>query len=503
MTAALEMHFSLPQGCDPQALQAALAAQGEVEFSRGRREHVDVLDNFPADIWRRGALLTRNRSGQLVWWQGGHCAHQLDAPADSRFWWQLPDGPLRNGLAETIGLWSLQVIARLSVQRRGFVLRNDDGKIVVRGEWFGLPDQAARLRVQALRGYTGEFDRVRDNLLSLGAEPGSPFDLRQALEQSQAAPMPLSLKGPYGIRAAEPAEDAVRTMAVSMFAQARVFEAGVIDDHDTEFVHQYRVSLRKLRSLLALMKSALPPALPGQAKQDLARMASAMGTLRDLDVFLLDQDAYRNMLPAAFQGGFEQLLVQIRKDRQRALAATRRQLKSQAYAQRCEHLERLLMAAPRYAGSAAAKPVGRVASSRILKRYLRIRQASLAVTAETPDEQVHQIRIECKKLRYMLEFFAELYPRGHLKPLNRALKRLQDVLGRFNDVCVQQTFLADYAQRSADPAQSAAIHGLIAVLHQDQVRVRSQVESELGGFAADDVAANFTAMFGRNRSPEA
>ena len=500
MTAPAEMNFSLPQGFDTQTLQAALHDVGDLEVARGRREPLEVLDNFPADIWRNGALLTRHRSGRLQWWQQGRAAHELEAPSDIRFWWQLPAGALRDHLAATIGLWSLQVVARLSVLRRRLVLRNGDGKIVVRGEWLELSDAAARLSLCALRGYAGEFEQARDALLELGAQPGAAFDLRQALIESEDAPEPINLKGPYAIRSGEPAEDAVRRMAVSMFAQARVFEPGVIEDLDTEFVHQYRVSLRKLRSLLGLMKSALPPELPGQVKQDLARMASAMGTLRDLDVFLLDQDDYREMLPAAFQDGFNQLLAQIHKDRQRALNATRRQLKSQAYVQRCAHLDSLLQASPSYVAAAALKPVGRIASGRILKRYQRIRQASLEVTAETPDEQVHEIRIECKKLRYMLEFFAELYPRARMKPLNRALKRLQDVLGRFNDVCVQQEFLAAYAQRSSEPAQSAAIYGLIAVLHQDQVRVRARVESELGGFAADEVAANFSAMFGRNRS---
>ncbi len=498
MSASAEAHYCLPQDCRPADVEAALGALGHVDFASLRREQLDVVDNFPGDIWADGGLLTRTRSGELCWWHEGRCALSLQAPSEARFWWEVPASPLREQLQRCIGLWSLMTRASVGLARKPLVLRNRDDKIVVRGEWCELAQMQTRFRVTALRGYAAEFARACEALERIGGTLVEPLDLRQWLGTSGLVPQGLELKGPYGIEAGEPAGAAVRRMARSMFELARRFEGGVIDDTDSEFVHQYRVSLRKLRSLLTLMKNTLPPDLPARAKGELARMAGAMGTLRDLDVFLLDQERYRQMLPGPFQPGFDALIAQVRRDRQRALSATRRQLRSTAYARRCDQLLQLLDAQPEYAAEAADKAVGRVASARILKRYKRIRAASLRVDASTPDAQIHAIRIECKKLRYMLEFFAELYPRSRLKTLSRALKRLQDVLGRFNDVSVQQGFLAAYAGRSQDDAQRAAIHGLIAVLHQDQLGLRDQAETELQQFAQDHVAANFSAMFGRN-----
>lgn len=491
-------HFRLPEDCHQNDLQSALATAGQLEWARARKDTTEVLDNFPADIWASGAVLCRKPDGSLQWWQEARLVTSSRAPAGSRFWWDLPASALRDQLAASIGLWSLMPVASLSITRKALTLRNADAKIVVRGEVCTVGVADTHVSVQALRGYDAEFEQVCQLLRDLGAAAVEPFDLRQQLVAAGNAPQVLVLKGPYGIEAGEAAEPAVRRMALSMFRLARRFEAGVLDDTDTEFVHQYRVSLRKLRSLLSLMKSTLPADLPLQAKSELARMAGAMGTLRDLDVFLLDQQRYRQMLPQAFHPGFDHLITQISKDRQRALSTTRRQLRSPSYAKRCAHLVQLLESAPQRQEGAAVKPVGRVASARILKRYTRIRTASLQVHAETPDEHIHQIRIECKKLRYMLEFFAELYPKSRLKSLSRSLKRLQDVLGRFNDVSVQQGFLARYAERSNDPQQSAAIHGLIAVLHQDQLQLRDQAERELQQFAQDDIAANFSTMFGRN-----
>ncbi len=60
---------------------------------------------------------------------------------------------------------------------------------------------------------------------------------------------------------------------------------------------------------------------------------------------------------------------------------------------------------------------------------------------DTEDEVVHQLRINCKKLRYLMEFFAPLFPENEIKTLIKALKLLQDNLGNFNDYSVQQIFL--------------------------------------------------------------
>lgn len=498
MSVAGNVHFQMPTKCSAASVQEALAGLGVASFGRARKDRLVILDNFPADIWADGALLTRSRAGQWVWWRDARPEYQLQSPDQAKFWWDLPACRLRDQVEKAVGLWSLQPVATVSTSRKAFTLRNADEKIVVRGEWLHVEGLEPRLSIQALRGYGREYEHVCQGLSALGAMEVASLDLREMLEQQDRAPQVLALKGPYGIATDEPAEQAVRRMAVAMFSLARCFETGVIDDTDTEFVHQYRVSLRKLRSLLSLMKSALPNELPHRAKRELAGMASAMGTLRDLDVFLLDQGRYRQMLPQVFHPGFDGFIAQIRKDRQRALNATRRQLRSATYTRRCDELAQMLDAPATFEAASASRPVQRVASARILKRYLRIRAASLQVTAATDDEQVHEIRIECKKLRYMLEFFAELYPKNRLKPIYKALKRLQDVLGRFNDASVQQIFLNQYAQRSQDEPQSAALHGLIAVLHQEQLKIRAQAEDELHQFAQDHIAANFSAMFGRN-----
>ena len=116
---------------------------------------------------------------------------------------------------------------------------------------------------------------------------------------------------------------------------------------------------------------------------------------------------------------------------------------------------------------------------------------------------MHALRIECKKLRYLMEFFAELFPKKRVRQLIKSLKKLQTVLGNFNDYSVQKEFLAEYEKsHKKTPELSAAINGLIAVLHQKQVVERTKVQQAFAEFNDETTAAEFQALFGKNKVSE-
>ena len=107
-----------------------------------------------------------------------------------------------------------------------------------------------------------------------------------------------------------------------------------------------------------------------------------------------------------------------------------------------------------------------------------------AINDDTPDEALHDLRIDCKKLRYLLEFFASLFSKNKMDKLIGYMKKLQDNLGDFNDLSVQQQELMTYLNevlprsRRADRLLcAAAIGGLIARLHDQQRVVRREFAS--------------------------
>jgi CHAD domain-containing protein len=94
----------------------------------------------------------------------------------------------------------------------------------------------------------------------------------------------------------------------------------------------------------------------------------------------------------------------------------------------------------------AAMPIIDLARQRIYKRYRRVVKDGNYILEHTQDELLHALRIECKKLRYLLEFFASLFPPKKVARLINQLKRLQDNLGEFNDLSVQQEYLLGIAE---------------------------------------------------------
>ena len=77
-----------------------------------------------------------------------------------------------------------------------------------------------------------------------------------------------------------------------------------------------------------------------------------------------------------------------------------------------------------------------VADARIWKVYKRVLSEGAAINEASPAQALHSLRKRCKTLRYLIEFFAPLYPCGKIQAVLAVLKRLQDNLGEYQDLHV-------------------------------------------------------------------
>ena len=122
------------------------------------------------------------------------------------------------------------------------------------------------------------------------------------------------------------------------------------------------------------------------------------------------------------------------------------------------------------------------------------------INPDSPDESLHRLRIECKKLRYSLEFFTSLYDQEVMRQLVRHLKLLQNNLGDFNDLSVQQEMLAHFLStikpgtiRSREMA--ASIGGLMTDLARQHQQVRTHFEETFARFARKKNLDLYTSLF--------
>jgi CHAD domain-containing protein len=135
----------------------------------------------------------------------------------------------------------------------------------------------------------------------------------------------------------------------------------------------------------------------------------------------------------------------------------------------------------------AARPVGDVAGVRIAKVYRRMVKDGSAIDDDTPAEALHELRKLGKELRYLLEFFASLYPAAVVKPMVSSLKGLQDVLGRFQDREVQAALLRslgdEVASLEGGAAALMAMGVLVQRLGEEQAQARTQFAESFAEFA--------------------
>jgi len=252
--------------------------------------------------------------------------------------------------------------------------------------------------------------------------------------------------------------------------------------------------------VLGNFKGVYGEARTAALKSDFSDLMARTGHLRDLDVYLMGRDAYFALLPDTLHAGLTRLFDIYASERAAAHKRLAAWLQSPEYAREITRLDVLFAGRKRLEpGPMAQRTAYDYACELIWKRYRNVCKIALSITPDTPDEEVHRLRIACKKLRYLMEFFAPLFPKKKLKTLVGQLKVLQDNLGHFNDYSVQQEALLDFLGSQSKAARdleiAKSVGALVAIMHRRQREERARVEESFATFNADATQGSFRALF--------
>ena len=244
--------------------------------------------------------------------------------------------------------------------------------------------------------------------------------------------------------------------------QYRLNESVLLARREGEAVHQARVALRRLRSARTIFADLLRDDETDRIDAALRELARAYGAARDLDVLIRRSPtpAARATLAAPRDAAYRDLAVTLNAPATRRLALDLAEWI--ALGAWREDPETLAMREVSLAEFAA----------RALDRRLRRVRKHGRHLAELDDEARHELRKDTKKLRYAVDFFAALWPRGVPAKRRRkflaALEDLQHLLGELNDLAVEAVTLGAAApDRSEDCDKllrkaSEARHALLA-----------------------------------------
>lgn len=238
-------------------------------------------------------------------------------------------------------------------------------------------------------------------------------------------------------------DEAAKIILRSLLQVMKTNEAQIEKDLDTEFLHDYRVAVRRARSALGQIKNVFPNETTLRFKKDFSFVGKLSNQLRDLDVYLLKKNTYKAMLPSVLRDDIDPLFDYLGNKRSRALKQVVRSFESNKYRQILQEWETFLNEPQKDepTTSNAHLSILTLAQKRIYKQYGSIVEASNRILENIDDEKLHALRIECKKLRYLMEFFSSLFSSKKMNTLIEQLKKLQNKLGDLNDLCIQQEYL--------------------------------------------------------------
>ncbi|RIX40052.1 MAG: CHAD domain-containing protein [Rhodocyclales bacterium GT-UBC] len=364
---------------------------------------------------------------------------------------------------------------RLAEPRRGvrILIMIDSGHVITGA------DKAPISEVE-LELVEGNPSDLQDFAIQLASDlPLLPFDQSKAERGYQL----FAEQMPRPVKAGKPQLDAALSPIAAFVALATREQAcwqanlhGALASENPEFVHQYRVALRRLGTLLRIFKPLLPKSFSAYWTNEFKRLAGVTGEIRDLDV--MSKEILQPMLCSESDDAGAGL-VKLAQD---CCAKDHRQAEAA--------LGNLFDGVPllrfiRDINALADQQVDNIqsfAESRVARLHLKAVKRFTAVVKDPTPAAAHRFRIALKHLRYACEFFANLFDEAQMSQYAKDVAGLQDELGFLNDLHVAMLRLEQWCR---DDAAMLAVRDHVVAWHAGRADKKlaialGQAESLLG-----------------------
>lgn len=448
--------FFCPETTKSDTLAKILRENYELQLINSLNEKITFYDTFDWRNYAKKMVLFKDEEGyKLRELYKNDILLSYPKQEEIVFLNQVEDKAFRKSLSH-IKMRALLPVAKVLLKESTGNMLDDEGKIVIRFRLLDfkvLDDEAEKninslLFISALRGYTKDYQRVENLLMENGFSFNERFDLfEETVKATNRTPGDYSSKFDIKLNPQLRADLATKQILSDLYDTLEINEPFVLQDIDTEFLHDFRVSIRRSRSALSQIKEVFPEPVTQKFREDLAYIGRLSNKLRDLDVYELKEDEYKKLVPIEFGKGLDYVFDILKKRRKTAYLGIIRSLNSKKYLriknEWKQYLEKEIDTNENISPN-ASRPIIEVAKIRIENIYNSFLKKGKKILKKNREKDIHQLRIIGKKLRYLLEFFSSLFDQEILNACVNQMKDVQDCLGNFNDYHVQQEFLMQF-----------------------------------------------------------
>jgi CHAD domain-containing protein len=491
---------------------SALAGAG-FALDRPRSVERTLLDTFDGRLHAAGIRMeVRTGAGTTVIVSGGGPApayllvDQVPTLAGD-----LPAGPLRARLAPVLDVRALRPTVRVTARHIEAMRRDQSGKAVV---GVGLYDQlrldstdeisvAWVAEVIPFEGYARAARQTEDLLVSLG------LSCRQGdLLDVAAADAGIDLRGfvdspTVTLDPADAAGGGFRRVLANLAATIDANWQGTVDDVDPEFLHDLRVAVRRTRSILSHGKHVLPADGRDHFRGEFRWLGTVTSPARDMDVYMIEWPDYVEPLDPQTARDLAPVVDHIAGRRAAEHAVLVGHLESAHY-QGLMTAWRAWLDEPGGDGKSAKKskrPLGPVVAAHIGEAQDQLLHRGRGISPGTAAEELHELRKDAKRLRYLLECFGGMLPAAARKPFVQRLKALQDNLGEHQDTEVHTAQLVAMSEElhgfpGVTAATLMAMGRLTEVFERRRLAARSEFAARFGSYDTKQTAQALADLVG-------
>lgn len=254
---------------------------------------------------------------------------------------------------------------------------------------------------------------------------------------------------PHDLTAHTSMRSAARQILARQFSKLNQVEDDVRTGSDIEAVHDMRVACRRMNSALRLFKPYLPTKRVKKLRGVVEQLRDLLGEARNFDVLLENLQTYRANVTMEESEQLSRVANAWQAKRAHQQIALTALLDSSDFKTWRERVETFLNAD----GQDDSPRVSQVLPALLWKQFGAVRAYETRL-GEATLQELHALRIDIKRLRYTLEFFADSFSEKP-KALVEPLVALQDHLGEIQDAVVAGQALTDAIIAEAEAAKNS------------------------------------------------
>jgi len=508
----MPLQFEFPADLAAEEFIAKLTSEADIRLASKQTCCTIYYDSFDWRLYSNDITCEFNRTKNvsvltLRSIKSGQVIDSLEAMKAPVFSNEFEPGIMRDTLEPVLEMRALLPICTLNYVTYHLNVINKDEKTILRLliEEYGQFNN--RVLLQPVKGYDKAAEHITEILTTvLGLTVVDEPVLLAALRFQGRKPKDYSSKLNINLDPDMRADIAGKYIYSHLLKAIKANEQGTIANTDSEFLHDFRVAVRRTRAGLSQIKGILPDNINAYYVDFFSWLGQVTGPTRDLDVYLLNFERYKSSLPDSIRDDLDPLYDFLLAKQQKAQKELAKKLQSSRYRSTLSEWEQYLKE-PSYKTQLeqnAKQTIKELADRRIWKIFSRVLQEGNAITGSSPAETLHDLRKSCKKLRYLMEFFQSLYPEQQIKQLIKNLKGLQEVLGDFQDYAVQEHNLKLFSEEMMTlniPANTFLAMGvLIQDLDAHRCNARKDFASKFEDFKQEENRSTFKLLFAPSKS---